>query len=45
MNVHGRRGRGLLRKAWEAVLRDDLRVEGLTKEVARGDITWRATMQ
>ena len=45
MNVNGRRARGLPRKTWDVLLRDYLRVKGLTRGRARGHVAWKAAIR
>ena len=45
MNVNGRRARGRLRKTWDVLLRDDLRVKGLTRGLARDRAAWKAAIR
>ena len=45
MNVNGRRARGHPRKTWDVLLRDDLGVKGLTRELARDCATWKAAIR
>ena len=43
MNVNGRRARGRPRKTWDVLLRDDLRVKGLTRGLARDRAAWKSS--
>ena len=45
MNVNGRRARGRSRKRWDVLLRDDLRVKGLTRGLARDRAAWKAAIR
>ena len=45
MNVNRRRARGRLRKTWDVLLRDDLRVKGLTRGRARDHAAWKAAIR
>ena len=45
MNVNGRRARGRPRKTWDVLLRDDLRVKGLTRGLARDRAAWKAAIR
>ena len=44
-NVNGRRARGHLRKTWDVLLRDDLRLKGLTRGLARDRVAWKAAIK
>ena len=45
MNVNGRRARGRPRKTWDVLLRDDLRVKGLTRGLVRDPAARKAAIR
>ena len=45
MNANGRRAIGRLRKTWDVLLRDDFRVKGLTRGLARDCTAWQAAIR
>ena len=45
MNMNRRRDRGQPRKTWDVLLRDDLRVKGLTRGLAKDCAAWKAAIR